>query len=250
MRRRHILYEQAKKGEARHPASPTRCDNFKRDPYSPRFFVTILIMEENTKTRLLYASEQLEKYLKQAYRNKEFTKSLLDNLSMLGMQTKHLFSYIEFFKKVTVNHPKDKRLSSIGSAHYFVHESAIDSTTIQLCNVLGKPNQDFGSIHKFRNKNWGAQDLKDKLAYKDGIIEVAQIDRIFTLRSKLIAHVDKDMDFLVSFEDILNYMYVFEKYIKPCVDIIYEEFLNGKQTQSIYEIDFSNNIYNLLFKEN
>ncbi|MEK7603028.1 MAG: hypothetical protein AAB459_02170 [Patescibacteria group bacterium] len=168
---------------------------------------------------------------------------------MLGMQTKHVFSYIEFFKKVTVSHPKDKRLSTIGTAHYFVHESAIDSTTVHLCNIIGKPNQDFGSIHIFKTKNWSDSNFKNKLEYKKGVIDEEQIERIFTLRSKLIAHVDKDMDFLVSFDDLLNYMYIFEKYIKPSVEIIFSEFLNGNHSQSLYGRDFSHDIYKLLFNE-
>jgi hypothetical protein len=164
------------------------------------------------------------------------------------MQTKRLHSYIQFFTRVTVNHPKDKRLFTIGTAEYFIHESAIDSVTVQMCNVLGKKGQDDGSIHLFKTKQWASKGLKSGLKYPDGVIEEAQIDRIFTLRSKLIAHVDRNMDFLVSFDDILNFMYVFDKYIKASVELIYGEFLNGQLTHNLYRADFSDEAYNVLFR--
>ncbi|MBX4188853.1 hypothetical protein KW792_02025, partial [Candidatus Saccharibacteria bacterium] len=105
---------------------------------------------------------------------------------------------------------------------------------------------DLGSINKFVKKNWGTEERWRK-SLKPTTRQKKFIVRAFSIRNKLIAHIDLDLDKLVENDDILNLIKCFDGYVVPAIGRIFEEFLGHNQDGNLDFEDLSIQTYRLLY---
>lgn len=199
----------------------------------------------NNRYRVDYVSRQLQCQLKSEYINKEYTQSLLDNLSMLLILRKKHFSYVEYLKNAYVRHKYDERLDVEGSPQNFVTESILHSTILLTCALAGNDKEDFGSIKKFEIKNWS--ELKWRSRLSPSIKHAKILERIFHLRNKLVGHIDINLSEIITERDVIKLIRIYDEYLVKKVELIFLKYLGHHQRNNLDFTDMSIQSYVLLF---